>query len=303
MSTTYTATGPPAIEISDLRKAYGTTQVLDGISLTVPRGSVFALLGPNGAGKTTTINILSTLARPDAGRVIVAGHDVVRSPRAVHHAISLTGQFAAVDDLLTGRENLRMMAQLNHLPRRTVAGRVTELLEQLDIADAADRLVRTYSGGMRRRLDIAISLLARPQVLFLDEPTTGLDPRSRQGVWRQVRELTADGVTVVLTTQYLEEADSLADTIAVLHHGRIVAEGSAAELKRRVGADVVEVGYANGTREAIPTDGSVADLRRILADVDDDGRVVDRIGLREPSLDDVFLLLTRAPETREGVRP
>ncbi|MEE6287898.1 ATP-binding cassette domain-containing protein [Georgenia sp. MJ173] len=303
MSTAYTATDPPAIEISDLRKAYGTTQVLDGISLTVPRGSVFALLGPNGAGKTTTINILSTLARPDAGRVTVAGHDVVRSPRAVHHAISLTGQFAAVDDLLTGRENLRMMAQLNHLPRRTVGGRVTELLEQLDIADAADRLVRTYSGGMRRRLDIAISLLARPQVLFLDEPTTGLDPRSRQGVWRQVRELTADGVTVVLTTQYLEEADSLADTIAVLHHGRIVAEGSAAELKRRVGADVVEVGYANGTREAIPTDGSVADLRRILADVDDDGRVVDRIGLREPSLDDVFLLLTRAPETREGVRP
>ncbi len=285
---------PPAIEVTALHKAYGTTPVLDGISLTVPRGTVFALLGPNGAGKTTTVNILSTLVAPDAGRVLVGGHDVVREAPAVHRLISLTGQFAAVDDLLTGRENLRMMARLTHLPRPAIGHRVAELLDQFDLTRAADRLVRTYSGGMRRRLDIAVSLLAQPQVLFLDEPTTGLDPRSRQGVWDLVRALTDEGVTVVLTTQYLEEADALADHIAVLHGGHIVAEGTAASLKRLVGTDVVEVSYADGRRDAIPTDGSIHDLRRILAEVDDTGPV-KHLALRERSLDDVFLQLTGSP--------
>lgn len=285
---------PPAIEISGLHKSYGTTHVLKGISLTVPRGSVFALLGPNGAGKTTTINILSTLVPPDAGQVRVAGHDVVREPRAIHRLISLTGQFAAVDDLLTGRENLHMMARLSQLPRGAAADRAGELIAQFDLSDAADRLVRTYSGGMRRRLDIATSLLAQPQVLFLDEPTTGLDPRSRQGVWTMVRRLTDGGVTVVLTTQHLEEADALADHIAVLHGGRIVAEGSAATLKRLVGAEVVEVTYADGRHDAVPTDGSIGDIRRILAELDEAG-AVERVGIREPSLDDVFLQLTSTP--------
>lgn len=284
----------PAIEIRGLHKSYGANHVLQGISLTVPRGSVFALLGPNGAGKTTTINILSTLVPPDAGQVRVAGHDVVREPRAIHRLISLTGQFAAVDDLLTGRENLHMMARLSQLPRGAAADRAGELIAQFDLSDAADRLVRTYSGGMRRRLDIATSLLAQPQVLFLDEPTTGLDPRSRQGVWTMVRRLTDDGVTVVLTTQHLEEADALADHIAVLHGGRIVAEGSAATLKRLVGAEVVEVTYADGRHDAVPTDGSIGDIRRILAELDEAG-AVERVGIREPSLDDVFLQLTSTP--------
>lgn len=284
----------PAIEIRGLHKSYGANHVLQGISLTVPRGSVFALLGPNGAGKTTTINILSTLVPPDAGQVRVAGHDVVREPRAIHRLISLTGQFAAVDDLLTGRENLHMMARLSQLPRSAAARRAGELLAQFDLSDAADRLVRTYSGGMRRRLDIATSLLAQPQVLFLDEPTTGLDPRSRQGVWTMVRRLTDEGVTVVLTTQHLEEADTLADHIAVLHGGHIVAEGSPATLKRLVGAEVVEVTYAGGRHDAVPTDGTIGDIRRVLAELDEAGDV-ERVGIREPSLDDVFLQLTSTP--------
>lgn len=297
MCMTYTEVNDPAIEIIGLSKSYGSHCVLDGISLTVPRGSVFALLGANGAGKTTVINILSTLVTPDSGRVMVSGHNVVRSPRAVHKAISLTGQFAAVDDLLTGRENLRMMGRLGHGLGRTVDQRVTELLDEFGLIEAADRLVKTYSGGMRRRLDIAISLLSKPEILFLDEPTTGLDPRSRQDVWRRVRELTAQGVTVVLTTQYLEEADSLADHIAVLHGGGIVAEGSAASLKRQIGADVVEVQYADGSQTSVPTDGSVGDVQRILAEIDASGRTVDRLALREPSLDDVFLQLTATTAT------
>ncbi len=287
----------PAIEVTDLRKSFGRTRVLDGISFSVARGEVLALLGPNGAGKTTTVNILSTLVRPDAGRVVVGGHDVVRHPRAVHRTISLTGQFAAVDELLTGRENLRMMARLGHLHRPAIAPRVEELLEQFELTDAADRRVSTYSGGMRRRLDIAISLLPRPAVLVLDEPTTGLDPRSRQAVWRLVGELSAEGVTVVLTTQYLEEADALADRVAVLHGGRIVGAGSPAELKRLVGEDVVEVHYADGNRASVPTTGSLADVRRILADVAGQGREVERLAMREPSLDDVFLHLTDTPVT------
>jgi len=286
---------PHAIEVTGLRKSFGTTRVLDGVSFSVARGEVFALLGPNGAGKTTTVNILSTLVRPDAGRVVVGGHDVVRHPRAVHRTISLTGQFAAVDELLTGRENLTMMARLGHLDRAARTLRVEELLERFELTDAADRRVSTYSGGMRRRLDIAISLLPRPAVLVLDEPTTGLDPRSRQAVWRLVGELSAEGVTVVLTTQYLEEADALADRVAVLHGGRIVGAGSPAELKRLVGEDVVEVHYADGRRTSVPTTGALADVRRILADVAGEGRPVERLAMREPSLDDVFLRLTDTP--------
>ena len=292
MCMTHTKARDSAIDIIGLSKSYGSHSVLDGISLTVPRGSVFALLGANGAGKTTVINILSTLVTPDAGRAMVAGHDVVRSPRAVHHAISLTGQFAAVDDLLTGRENLRMMGRLGHGLGRTVDERVTQLLDEFGLAEAADRLVKTYSGGMRRRLDIAISLLSEPQILFLDEPTTGLDPRSRQSVWSRVRDLTAQGVTVVLTTQYLEEADALADHIAVLHGGHIVAEGSAAALKRQIGSNVVEVRYLDGHDASVPTDGSVHDVRRILSEIEAGGRAVEHFALREPSLDDVFLQLT-----------
>ncbi|WP_152192504.1 ABC transporter ATP-binding protein [Georgenia satyanarayanai] len=285
----------PAIEVTGLRKSFGPTRVLDGISFSVARGEVFALLGPNGAGKTTTVNVLSTLVRPDAGRVVVGGHDVVRHPRAVHRTISLTGQFAAVDELLTGRENLRMMGRLGHLDRADLSPRVNGLLARFGLTDAADRRVSTYSGGMRRRLDIAISLLPRPAVLVLDEPTTGLDPRSRQAVWRLVGELSAEGVTVVLTTQYLEEADALADRVAVLHGGRVVGAGSPAELKRLVGEDVVEIHYADGRLASVPTTGSLADVRRILDGVAGEGHAVERLAMREPSLDDVFLRLTDTP--------
>ena len=288
-------TGDPIVQVAGLRKSFGSTTVLRGVDAAVPRGTIFALLGPNGAGKTTVINILSTLVRPDEGSATVAGHDVVREPAAVRRAISLTGQFAAVDELLTGRENLAMMARLNRVPRSSVSRVVDDMLERFDFVDAAGQRAVTYSGGMRRRLDIAISVLARPEVLFLDEPTTGLDPRSRQGVWTFIRELVADGVTVLLTTQYLDEADRLADQIAVLDHGRIIAEGSPTELKRRVGQDVVDVRFVDGSEQSIPTDGSVSDVRRVLARIDEDERSVDTLGIRSPSLDDVFLTLTGKP--------
>jgi ABC-2 type transport system ATP-binding protein len=219
-----------------LTKAYGTKKVLDGVDLAVPAGQIFALLGPNGAGKTTLIRILATLLRPDAGTATVAGHDLLADPLAVRRAISLTGQYAAVDDMLTGEENLRMMARLRHLGPRAARGRATELLSEFDLADARRRLVKTYSGGMRRRLDLAISLITAPELLFLDEPTTGLDPRSRGQLWSAVTALAAGGVTVLLTTQYLAEAEQLADRIALLHLGRIVAEGTADQLKSAVGA-------------------------------------------------------------------
>ncbi|CAM3104823.1 ATP-binding cassette domain-containing protein [Stackebrandtia soli] len=284
----------PIVEVAGLRKRYGTTNVLDGIDFAIPRGSVFSLLGPNGAGKTTAVNILSTLTRPSGGTARVDGNDVVANAAAVRRAISLTGQFATVDDLLTGRENLVMMARLLRLSRRDSKARAATLLDRFDLADAADRRASTYSGGMKRRLDIAISMLARPTVLFLDEPTTGLDPRSRQGVWEFVRELVDDGVTVLLTTQYLDEADQLADRIAVLDHGRIIAEGTPTELKRAVGTDLIDIRYADGTNATIPTDGSVAHLRTALADAEATG-VVASVGLRSPSLDDVFLTLTGHP--------
>ena len=219
------------VNATGIRKAFGAKTVLDGVDLAVPKGQIVAMLGPNGAGKTTLIRILATLLRPDAGTATVAGHDLLADPVGVRRSISLTGQYAAVDDMLTGEENLRMMARLRHLPPRAARDRAVELLAQFDLADARRRLVKTYSGGMRRRLDLAVSLVARPELLFLDEPTTGLDPRSRDQLWSAVKGLAGDGVTVLLTTQYLAEAEQLADNVAVLHQGRIVAEGTAGELK------------------------------------------------------------------------
>ncbi|WP_217616217.1 ATP-binding cassette domain-containing protein [Cellulomonas sp. GbtcB1] len=285
----------PMIETRALRKAFGSTTVLTGVDLVVPQGQVLALLGPNGAGKTTTVEILSTLLRPDGGTATVAGHDVVREPDRVREAISLTGQFAAVDELLTGRENLRLMARLAHLPRAVGRARGDELLELFDLVGAADRLVRTYSGGMRRRLDLAVGLLTRPAVLFLDEPTTGLDPRSRSDLWAVIRDVVAQGATVLLTTQYLDEADALADRVAVLDHGRVIAQGTGAELKRQVGAAHVELQLAGGRTERVATDASVPDVRRILADVEVRRLPVESWRVAVPTLDDVFLTLTGRP--------
>ena len=278
-----------AITATGLRKTYGTQTVLDGIDLDVPTGTVFALLGPNGAGKTTAVHILSTLVRPDAGTATVAGFDLVRDPDGVRSAIGLTGQFAAVDGLLTGEENLRLMADLRHLGARAGKRRVAELLEQFGLTESARKPLSTYSGGMKRRLDLAMTLIGSPSVIFLDEPTTGLDPRSRQTMWQIVRELVSDGVTILLTTQYLEEADQLANRVAVLDNGRIVGDGAPAQLKAQVGSEVLVVRDDSGsTVREIPTDGTAAGLRRALDEVGD-GASVD---LRTPSLDDVFFSLT-----------
>jgi daunorubicin resistance ABC transporter ATP-binding subunit len=290
----------PMIRTQGLRKSFGATRVLTAVDLTVPRGQVLGLLGPNGAGKTTTVEILSTLLRPDGGTAAVAGHDVVAEPGRVRETISLTGQYAAVDELLTGRENLRLMARLAHLPRAAGRLRGDELLELFDLAGAADRLVRTYSGGMRRRLDLAVSLLTRPLVIFLDEPTTGLDPRSRADLWSVVRDVVAGGATVLLTTQYLDEADALADRIAVLDSGRVIADGTAQELKRQVGAAHVELQLAGGRTERITTDASVPDVRRILADVERRVLPVESWRVAVPTLDDVFLTLTGHRADREA---
>jgi ABC-2 type transport system ATP-binding protein len=286
-----------AITAAGLRKSYGTKTVLDGIDLDIAAGSVFALLGPNGAGKTTIVHILSTLVAPDAGTVTVAGHDLGRDANGIRAAIGLTGQFAAVDGLLTGEENLRLMARLRHLGASTGRRRVAELLERFDLVDAARKPLATYSGGMKRRLDLAMTLVGRPQVIFLDEPTTGLDPRSRQTMWTIVRELLADGVTVLLTTQYLDEADRVADRVAVLDLGRIVGEGSPAELKSRVGSEVLIVHGADGTpTREIPTDGTVDGLRKALDDISDVRSA--SVSVRTPSLDDVFFALTGTSGTR-----
>ncbi|WP_194410640.1 ATP-binding cassette domain-containing protein [Microbacterium cremeum] len=283
---------PPAVEVRGLRKGFGRHRVLDGLDLTVQRGEVFALLGPNGAGKTTTINILTTLVRPDAGTATVAGIDVVRAPEQVKQRISLTGQSAAVDDVLTGTENLVMLARLSGLSNRAARTRASELLERFALTDAAAKRVGAYSGGMRRRLDLALSFVVTPEVLFLDEPTTGLDTRSRRELWDVIRSLAEAGTTVFLTTQYLEEADQLADRIAVLDGGRVVASGTPAALKSRVGGDTVELHDAHGDllRE-VPTDGTVTDLRRAL-DVLDESGAEGVVTLRRPTLDDVFLTLT-----------
>ncbi|WP_214465435.1 ATP-binding cassette domain-containing protein [Microbacterium flavescens] len=288
---------PPAIDVRGLRKAFGTQVVLGGLDLAVHRGEVFALLGPNGAGKTTTINVLTTLTRPDAGTVTVAGVDVAADPDGVKRRISLTGQSTAVDDVLTGIENVTMLGRLSGLSPRAARARAAELLERFELSDAASKRVGAYSGGMRRRLDLALSFVVTPEVLFLDEPTTGLDTRSRRELWDVIRTLAAAGTTVFLTTQYLEEADQLADRIAVLDGGRVVATGTAAQLKSRVGGDTVELHDAHGDllRE-VPTDGSVSDLRRAL-DVLDEAGAEGVVTLRRPSLDDVFLALT-SPEAR-----
>jgi daunorubicin resistance ABC transporter ATP-binding subunit len=279
------------IALRGIAKSFGKTEVLRDIELTVSQGEIVALLGPNGAGKTTLINILSTLVAPDAGTATVAGFDVVRQRAEVKKQISLTGQSAAVDEVLTGDENLRMMARLSGLSGRDAAHRSRELLERFELSASARKRVKTYSGGMRRRLDLAISLLTTPPVVFLDEPTTGLDPASRQELWTVIRHLADNGTTVLLTTQYLEEADQLADRIAVLEAGEIAAIGTADDLKRRIGGEVVALHDRDGAllRE-IPTDGTVAGLRAALADVDD--AAAASITLRRPTLDDVFLALT-----------
>lgn len=288
-----------AIEVHGLRKEFGRRPVVDGLDFSVSRGEVFALLGPNGAGKTTTINILTTLIAADAGSVRIAGFDTRTDPAEVRRRISLTGQAAAVDDALTGLENVTMFARLAGLSRGASRRRAAELMTQFDLTDAAARAVRTFSGGMRRRLDLALSFVVTPEVLFLDEPTTGLDTRSRRDLWDLIRILAAAGTTVFLTTQYLEEADQLADRIAVLHDGRIAALGTPAELKARVGGETVELRDDQGDLvRAVPTDGSVASLRRALDLLDRDGEI-GTVTLRRPTLDDVFLAVTTMRPTEE----
>ncbi|HEY7273389.1 MAG TPA: ATP-binding cassette domain-containing protein [Actinoplanes sp.] len=313
-------TSGAAVTATGLRKSYGDNEVLAGVDLHVAEGTIFALLGPNGAGKTTTVHVLSTLIHADGGEVTVADHDPVREPDAVRDAIGVTGQFSAVDNLLTGAENLRLMADLRHLDRGTTRHRIERLLERFDLVEAADKQVATYSGGMRRRLDLAMTLIGDPRIIFLDEPTTGLDPRSRREVWQIIRELRAAGITILLTTQYLEEADQLADRIALLDHGRIVAEGTPAELKRLVpgghirlefstveqlDAAAVALGAAGRDDEAltlqIPGDGGFASLRALLDRIDRNHLDVTALSVHTPDLDDVFLTLTGAgPAALEG---
>ncbi|MDV3220244.1 ATP-binding cassette domain-containing protein [Intrasporangium sp.] len=318
-----------AISVRGLRRSFGAKVVLDGIDLEVAPGTVHALLGPNGSGKTTTVNILSTLIRRDAGEVRVGGFDLDDDPQGIRGVIGVTGQFSAVDSLLTGAENLRLMGELNHLDPATVTERSTRLLDDFGLADAAGALPATYSGGMRRRLDLAMTLMSTPRVIFLDEPTTGLDPRSRRQLWGMIRDLVSNGVTVFLTTQYLEEADGLADRISVLDHGRIIAEGSPAELKRLVpgghvlleftdAADLTAAAVALGhvAREAddeggpierdslvlrIPSDGSVESIRSVLARLDHEAVDVAALSVHLPDLDDVFLALTGS-DTKETAR-
>jgi daunorubicin resistance ABC transporter ATP-binding subunit len=296
------------IEASGLRKSYGANDVLAGVDLSVEEGSVLALLGPNGAGKTTAVRILTTLTRPDSGTATVAGYDVLREPAHVRGAISLTGQYAAVDENQTGRENLVMVGRLMHLGRRPAQRRTVELLEQFGLAEAMDRRVKTYSGGMRRKLDLAMSLIARPQVIFLDEPTTGLDPASRSAMWEAIVELVRDGTTILLTTQYLEEADRLADRIVLLDLGRIVASGTADALKTQIGGERIELRFADdvqllkatGVLEGVanelvlnvPSDGTAAHLHHVLDVLRDNGLEPERVSSHRPTLDDVFLALT-----------
>ncbi|MFH9892923.1 ATP-binding cassette domain-containing protein [Streptomyces luteogriseus] len=312
MSTsTYGHSSPPAVSAVGLRKSYGDKTVLDGVDLHIPTGSVFALLGPNGAGKTTAVKILSTLITADGGQAQVAGHDIATSPDGVRAAIGVTGQFSAVDGLITGEENMLLMADLHHLPKREGRRVAAELLQRFDLTDAAKKPASTYSGGMARRLDIAMTLVGDPRIIFLDEPTTGLDPRARHNMWQIIRDLVTGGVTVLLTTQYLEEADELADRIAVLHNGRIAAEGTAEELKRIVPGGHVRlrftdpVAYRNaaaalgdGTRDddalalQLPSDGSQRELRAILDWLDAAGIEADELTVHTPDLDDVFFALT-----------
>jgi ABC-2 type transport system ATP-binding protein len=315
----------PAVEAIDLVKHFDDTVAVDGVSFAVPQGTVLGLLGPNGAGKTTTVRMMTTLSRPTSGTARVAGHDVLTEPDAVRRSMGLTGQTATVDELLTGRENLALISALYGLDRVTATRVASDLLDRFSLTDAADRVVKTYSGGMRRRLDLAVSLVATPPVLFLDEPTTGLDPRSRVELWDVLRELVRDGTTLVLTTQYLEEADQLADRIVVIDHGHIIAEGTPLQLKDQSGAAAVVVTVSHGedlprAREVLqsvvaefhvdegarqlsaPASG-LGDMTRIAAAFDGSGIELDDLGLKRPSLDDVFLRLTghRAEESAEQV--
>jgi ABC-2 type transport system ATP-binding protein len=309
------------IDADNLVKSFGTHHVLRGVSIHVAPGEIFALLGPNGAGKTTTVRIMATLTRPDSGTVRVAGHDVVSERSAVRRSIALTGQYAALDDTQTGTENLRMMARLARLSRHDAKARAAELLDRFDLVDAAKRRVSTYSGGMRRRLDLAASLVARPAVIFLDEPTTGLDPRSRQDVWEAVAELARTGTTVLLTTQYLEEADRLADRIAVIDGGTVVAEGTADSLKRQVAGhrleatahdaaalDVLRQRAGERALEidpaarviAVRVEDEAAHIRAVLDELDPQSDTIERFVVRTASLDDAFLALTGHPTTPRG---
>ena len=317
------------IEVDRVAKRFGETQALAGVDLSVDRGRVLALLGPNGAGKTTLVRILTTLLEPDSGRALVAGYDVIEDARALRSVIGLAGQYAAVDELLTGRENLELVGLWYHLDKREYRRRAQEVLERFALTDAGDRLVKTYSGGMRRRLDIGASLIARPPVLFLDEPTTGLDPRTRNDVWDFIEELVAAGTTVLLTTQYMEEAERLAHTIVVIDTGRVIAEGTAEQLKDRLGGDTLEARVTRGAdldraaallaalgngrprtdpdqrRLSLPTKGGTALLIAAGRRFEEERIPLDDLGIRRPSLDDVFLSLTGAAATglRDGSPP
>ncbi|CAL9512823.1 Daunorubicin_doxorubicin resistance ATP-binding protein DrrA [Streptomyces sp. enrichment culture] len=307
---------PGAIHAEGLVKTFGRVRALDGVDLDVPQGTVLGLLGPNGAGKTTAVRCLTTLLRPDGGTAVVAGLDVLRQPDAVRRSIGLSGQFAAVDEYLTGRENLQMVGRLYQMPGRAAKRRAAELLEQFHLADAADRPAKTYSGGMRRRLDLAAALVVSPPVMFMDEPTTGLDPRNRQQLWEVIRQLVSGGTTLLLTTQYLEEADHLAHDIAVVDRGRVIAQGTSDQLKARTGGERVEVvvrerehlraasevlrGFGTGgttveehtRRLAVPVTGGARLLAEVIRELDARGIEMDDVGLRRPTLDDVFLSLT-----------
>jgi len=307
-----------AIAASGLRKAYGDKIVLDGIDLDVPAGTVFSLLGPNGAGKTTTVNVLTTLVKADSGAVRIAGHDVATETRAVRALIGVTGQFAAVDELLTGQENLQLMADLKRLGSGEGRRVVRQLLERFDLAESAQKLVSTYSGGMRRKLDLAMTLVGSPEIIFLDEPTTGLDPRSRRTMWDIVRQLVADGVTIFLTTQYLDEADRLSDRIAVLDQGHLVAQGTPGQLKRQMPGSHVRLRFAgdleldaamriltDSTRDdeedlvlRVPSDGGAKSVRAILDQLDAQSIEVEEFSVHTPDLDDVFLALTGSTGTK-----
>ncbi|MFE1312906.1 ATP-binding cassette domain-containing protein [Streptomyces sp. NPDC058755] len=321
MTETIVPTRSAAISVAGLRKSYGDKVVLDGIDMTIPEGTVFALLGPNGAGKTTAVQILSTLIPADGGEARVAGHDVAAEGHSVRKAIGVTGQFSAVDNLLTGEENLLLMADLHHLDRAEGRRRTAELLERFDLTESAKKPVSTYSGGMQRKLDLAMTLVGDPRVIFLDEPTTGLDPRSRHTMWELIRDLVAtDRVTIFLTTQYLEEADRLADRIAVLDGGKLIAEGTPKELKRRVPGGYIRLEFADraeldtattlfdtGRRNdddltlEIPSDGSIATIRAVLDVLDNTSVEAQNLTIHTPDLDDVFFALTgRAKNEMEG---
>ena len=315
-----TSARPPAIGVTGLRKSFGDHVVLDGIDLTVAEGTIFSLLGPNGAGKTTAVNILSTLIHADAGQIRVAGHDLATDPGPVRAAIGVTGQFSAVDGLLTGAENLILMADLHHLSKRDGRRRAQDLLDRFDLANAGNKPAMTYSGGMRRRLDLAMTLVGDPRIIFLDEPTTGLDPRSRRTMWQIIRDLAASGVTLLLTTQYLDEADQLADRIAVLDRGHLVAEGTPGELKRRIPGGHIELrfrdlpsladaamtlGEASADDEGlvlrIPADGTPQSVKDVLDQLGQQVISADQITVHTPDLDDVFFALTGSPQSEQEI--